>query len=76
MMNLIFASKRHNTFRKNCVKSDTIEKQENNLCVFTEGEKGIFRRKEVHEITLGSDLSSAIFNSVDKRECSQTEVKM
>lgn len=43
MMNLIFASKRHNMFRENCVKSDTIEKQENNLCVFTEGGKGHFQ---------------------------------
>ena len=75
-MNLIFASKRHNMFRKNCAKSDAIEKQENNPCVFTAGKKGIFRRKEVQEITLGSDFSLAIFNSVDKRECSQTVVKM
>ena len=42
MMNLIFASKRHNMFSKNCVKSDTIEKQENNVCVFTERGKRAF----------------------------------
>ena len=42
MMNLIFASKRHNMFSKNYVKSDTIEKQENNVCVFTEGGKRAF----------------------------------
>ena len=73
-MNLIFAS-------KNCVQEKLLKviQSRNKKTIFVcsqRGGKGIFRWKEVHEITLRSDFSSAIFNSVTKRECSQTVVKM